>query len=355
MMKTTISEVNKYASDKRYNFFSRLGEGSFGTVLKARDSINNEIVAIKIIKGSRSLLSVFLRRTPSSVKDAKIEVDILKGLHHPNIVTLKRMYKFTEGLYSIVGLAMVMEFCENGNLQSYLDKTAQSGKRLDKALRLRWYKQLSIALKFIHDNGIIHRDIKPPNILLDSHNNIKIADVGLAKMVWDVKNQNNQLPKDSTYLQHMSTVAGTPAYMAPEVFKAQYSTLSDVFSLGLVFVMIAENPIQSVPLGKWKSNKDCVGAILYKYPQSRELMPTQILHPPLKRANRSEVKLFNDMLQHAFYQRPSMNNVVKRVEEISRSVQTKFTTASAESTIGIIIIIIGIIIIIIGVVLKLFF
>ena len=292
-------------------------------------------------------MSVFLRRTPSSVKDAKIEVDILKELHHPNIVTLKRMYKFTEGLYSIVGLAMVMEFCKNGNLQSYLDETAESGKRLNKALRLRWYKQLSIALKFVHDNGIIHRDIKPSNILLDSNNNIKIADVGLAKMVWDVKNQNNELPRDSTYLQHMSTVAGTPAYMAPEVLKAQYSPLSDVFSLGLVFVMITENPSQSVPLGKWKSNKDCVGAILYKYPQSRELMPTQILHPPLKCANRLEVKLFNDMLQHAFYHRPSMNDVVKRVEEIS--VQTKF---SAEFTI----IIFGIIIIIIiGVVLKLSF
>ena len=355
MMKTTISEVNKYASDRRYTFLSRLGEGSFGTVLKAIDTVDNEIVAIKIIKGSRSLLSVFLRRTPSSVKDGKIEVDILKELHHPNIVTLKRTYEFTEGLYSIVGLAMVMEFCKNGNLQSYLDETAESGKRLDKALHLRWYEQLSVALKFIHDNGIIHRDIKPPNILLDGHNNIKIADVGLAKMVWDVKNQNNELPKDSTFLQHMSTVAGSPAYMAPEVFKAQYSTRSDVFSLGLVFVMIAENPSQSVPLGKWKSNIDCVGIIMCKYPQSRELMPTQILYPPLKRANRSEVKLFNDMLQHAYNKRPSMNDVVKRVEEISRSVQTKSvahekTTTSVKS-----IIIIGIIIIIIGVGLKYFF
>lgn len=324
----TVPEANNYATDdKRYSFVSLLGQGSFGTVLKARDDRENEDVAIKIVKARKSIMAIILRRKSSTLDDAKQEVDMLIQLQHQNIVSLKAFYEFKEKR-GIIGLAMVMEFCGKGNLQTYLETAASAGERPDIPLRMHWYKQLSIGLNFIHTKGIVHRDLKPPNILLDYDNNIKIADVGLAKTVWDVKSQCNELPEDTTFHRYMSTITGTPAYMAPEVWEEHYQMTSDVFSLGLIFIMIAEVPSRPIPLAQWASNEDCVGVIMYKYPPSDDLIPTHILHPPLQHSVVSEVKLYDDMLQHDFHKRPSMEEVVQRVEEIGKEYERKRTISS---------------------------
>ena len=318
-MAISISEATSYASARdKYTFTSVLGEGSFGTVFKATDNTENKVVAIKIVKVKKSVLEFIFRRKAQSLNDAKEEATILVQLEHENIVALKEFYEFKEKL-QVAGIAMVMEFCPNGNLQDFLEMTAQNQKRLDPPLRMKWYKQLSTALQFIHAKGIVHRDLKPPNILLDSNNNIKVADVGLAKTVWDVKSLCNELPQDcqdKTFLQYISTRTGTPAYMAPEVWNEHYQISSDIFSLGLIFAMIAEVPNPPIPYARYESNNDCLGSLMYKYPQSRTVSPTELFVPSLKHISSDERQLLNDMLQYEHHNRPTASEVIQQIQKI---------------------------------------
>ena len=323
-MAISISEVNSYASARdKYTFRSVLGEGSFGTVFRATDNTANEEVAIKIVKVKKSVLEFIFRRKAQSLNDAKEEATMLVRLEHENIVALKDFYEFEK--LQVAGIAMVMEFCPNGNLQVFLEKSAQNQKRLDPPLRIKWYKQLSTALQFIHSKGIVHRDLKPPNILLDSDNNIKVADVGLAKTAWDIKSQCNELPQDSTFYHYLSTRTGTPAYMAPEVWNEHYQMSSDIFSLGLIFAMIAEVPNPPIPYARYESNNDCLGLLMYKYPRSHTDPPTDLFvhHLELEHISSDEIKLFNDMLQYKYHNRPTALGVIKQIQKIEDSLKRK--------------------------------
>ena len=323
-MAISISEANNYASARdKYKFTAVLGEGSFGTVFRATDTTKIEVVAIKIVKVKRSILEFIFRRRAQSLNDAEEEATMLVRLEHENIVALKDFYKFEK--LQVAGIAMVMEFCPNGNLQVFLEKSAQNQKRLDPPIRMKWYKQLSTALQFIHAKGIVHRDLKPPNILLDSDNNIKVADVGLAKTAWDIKSQCNELPQDSTFYHYMSTRTGTPAYMAPEVWNEHYQMSSDIFSLGLIFAMIAEVPNPPIPFARCESNDNWLGLLMYKYPQSRTDSPTKIFvyHLELEHISSDEIKLFNDMLQYKYRNRPTASRVIQRIQKIEDTLKRK--------------------------------
>ena len=323
-MAVLISEATRYASSRdKYKFTSVLGEGSFGTVFRATDNTTNEVVAIKIVKAKKSVLEFLLRRKAQSLNDAKEEATMLVRLEHENIVALKESYEFEK--LKVAGIAMVMEFCQNGNLQNFLEKSAHNQKRLNPPLRMKWYKQLSTALQFIHTKGIVHRDLKPHNILLDRDNNIKVADVGVAKTVWEAKSQCNELPQNLTFYQYMSTNAGTPAYMAPEVYNKHYQMSSDIFSLGLIFAMIAEVPNPPIPCARWKSNDNWLGSLMYEYPQSRTVSPTKLFvhHLELEHISSDEIQLMNDMLQYKYHIRPTASEVIKRIQKIEEEEEKK--------------------------------
>lgn len=311
-----IVEANAHATNnKQYTFLSFLGKGSFGTVLKAKDEANEELVAIKIVLAKRSLLKVVLRRKPAAFHEAQQEVDILLRLQHPNVVGLKGYYEF-KPKHNQVGLAMVTEYCSRGNLQMYLEEKTAKNERGEKEFNLKWYKQLSEGLKFIHSKHIVHRDLKPPNILISSDYTLKIADVGLAKVVWDIKTEYNELPVESNFYEYMSSITGTPSYMAPEVWEEHYQLSSDVFSLGLIFVMLAEMPHPPIPKGSWDIYENCLGVVMYKYVGARECSPTSLLTPPLKYSDPFEVKLFNEMLQYDYHKRPNMERVIEKIERM---------------------------------------
>ena len=312
----TVSDANSRASNnKKYTFISVLGQGNFGTVMKARDSSTGGLVAIKVVKAHHSLLDKILRRKSKELTDAHQEVDILEKLEHPNVLRLETYYEFNVK-FKEIGLAIVTEFCSKGNLQDYLHNLSCKDERPNKELCLLWYSQLAQGLNFIHSKNIVHRDLKPPNILISSDESLKIADVGLAKAVWDLKSQSNEVPADTTFHSYMSSITGTPCYMAPEVWQKHYKPSSDIFSLGLLFAMISEAPNPLLPKGVWSNHNEPLGLLMYWYSDCRVVPPTSFMSPSLTHSDEDEIQLFDEMLQYDFHKRPNLQEIISTIKGI---------------------------------------
>jgi serine/threonine-protein kinase ULK/ATG1 len=183
--------------NKQYVLQSILGQGSFGRVYSSPPYAIKEMTL-----NVQPYLKAALRN----------EARILKELNHPNIVRLFDVLEEGSTLY------MVMEFCEM-DLSQYLKKY-----RIDERTAIIIFKQIMSGFRKLVEKGVIHRDLKPANILVNSKNEFKIADFGLAKHVEEY---------DSCLLQ---TIAGTPLYMAPQLLKKiAYTTKCDIWSSGVIF------------------------------------------------------------------------------------------------------------------------
>ena len=250
------------------------------------------------------------------VKDGKVEAEMLFQLRHESIVEIIDKYEFKKKRN--FGLGIVTEFCSNGNLQQHLE----SNRHPSRTRRLTWYKQLSSALEFIHSKGIVHRDLKPANVLVDSSENLKVADVGLAKTFYKEKSINSKVGRgNSTYLEFMTSAAGTPLYMAPEMWSNRYKRSCDVFSLGLVFVMISECPNPMWPFALWNNNLSTLGEVLFNNPKAREVDSVGLLYPQVQYAGKDEVSLLKGMLTYNMDSRPSMRRVREEVEKMMEAVE----------------------------------
>ena len=191
----------------RYDVVEKLGSGSTGTVYRATDPFIGRILAIKTFRvdlPQGPLRDRFLQRFYH-------EARISGGLSHPNIVAL-----FDVG--EMDGLPyLVFEHVDGPTLDVAL---ARAG-RLDSAETIRVVEQAASALDFAHSKGIVHRDIRPANIILASDRRVRIADFGIARV------------EGSQLTQH-GEVLGTPAYMSPEQIRGQeLSASSDLFSLAV--------------------------------------------------------------------------------------------------------------------------
>ncbi|CAH8464881.1 unnamed protein product [Heterobilharzia americana] len=187
-----------------------IGKGIFSSVKLARHTITGIFVAIKII--DKSCLS------PENLKKVYRESDILKELHHSNIVKLYQVME-TQRL-----LCMVMEYVSNGELFDYI---ATYGRFSEVDARVKFLDVLS-AVDYIHSCGIVHRDLKAENILLDSEMNIKLVDFSFGTYF-------------SSSDQLLSTWCGSPPYAAPEIFLGEpyIGVKADIWSLGVIlYVMV---------------------------------------------------------------------------------------------------------------------
>ena len=180
----------------------RIGKGSFSTIYKAFNTNDNKEYAIKeVIIDKKSIKS-----------NVKREFLVLKKLNHPNIVKLHDLIIDTN--YN--NIYFVFDYFKNGDLAHFLDN-----KPLKEKFCKKYSKQLADGLKYLIDNNILHRDLKPQNILLTDDYNIKIADFGFARKV-----DKNML---------LNTLCGSPMYMAPEIINKQdYSIKSDLWSVGVI-------------------------------------------------------------------------------------------------------------------------
>jgi serine/threonine protein kinase len=193
----------------RYEIIDELGRGAMGVVYRARDTQIGRVVALKVIHTANA--------SPQDVERYKQrfrrEAQAAGRLSHPGIVTIHDIAEDESGQPYIV-----MEFIEGKPLNLLLGPTVQ----LPLELLLDIGIQVAEALDFAHRNGIVHRDIKPPNILVTPDGHAKIADFGIARL-------------EGTELTQEGTSLGTPSYMSPEQFRGgTIDGRSDIFSLGAV-------------------------------------------------------------------------------------------------------------------------
>jgi tetratricopeptide (TPR) repeat protein len=188
----------------RYEILSRLGDGGMGSVYKARDLELDEIIALKVLR----------RAEPTTVERLKRELKVARKLSHPNIV---RLFHFSEA-ESVYFLCM--EYVDGRTLKSLVIE--QGAFPTVEAIPI--LTQIARALQAAHAAGVIHRDIKPQNILLDARHQVKVLDFGIA---WSAE--------ESVSLTMEGEVVGTPEYMSPEQISAKpVDARSDLYSLGVV-------------------------------------------------------------------------------------------------------------------------
>lgn len=203
-----------------YDVLNKLGDGAFSSVFLAVHKPTGIHVAIKIIKKPNPN-SDDTSHHKSKYSDVIREVEILKSLNHPNIVKLFEFFEDETNFY------FVQELCEHGTVAQYIMEYGSSeGPEIKKI-----FLQLINALYYLHEVvGILHCDIKAENILLDSNNNVKLADFGFA---YDQKN------KDETNLAFYQKIKGSPAYIAPEILQGSTnSPESDIWSVGVFLYYI---------------------------------------------------------------------------------------------------------------------
>jgi serine/threonine protein kinase len=189
----------------RYEILDELGRGAMGVVFKARDPFIGRLVAVKTITAGiaddADLLARFRR-----------EAQAAGGLQHPNIVTIYEMSEF-EGTPFIA-----MEYLEGASLE----KTIGEQLRLPLVHKLGCLVQACRALDYAHRRGVIHRDVKPANIMVTSDGVVKVVDFGIARIVDTAKTQTGVL-------------LGTLSYMSPEQVRGQHADQRcDVWALGVV-------------------------------------------------------------------------------------------------------------------------
>ncbi|KAK6509963.1 hypothetical protein TWF481_004678 [Arthrobotrys musiformis] len=184
-----------------YTLGDCIGRGASGSVYRAINYTTGETVAIKQIRLSdlpQSELGAIMR-----------EIDLLKNLNHPHIVQYHGFVKSVDSLY------IILEFCENGSLRSI----CKNFGKFPEHLVGRYTGQVLDGLFYLHEQGVIHRDIKGANILTTKEGHIKLADFGVATRAND------------------ATVVGTPYWMAPEVIElVGATTASDIWSVGCTVI-----------------------------------------------------------------------------------------------------------------------
>jgi serine/threonine protein kinase len=194
----------------KYRILDWIGQGGMATVYKAWDLERKRLVAFKA-------LFPFLTNDPSFRTRFEREAKILHRLRHPNIIPVLDFGE-AEGL-----LYLVMPFITLGSLRDRLEEGPVTVEQGSKIIR-----QIASALQFAHDRKIIHRDVKPSNILVDNDFNAWLSDFGFARM------------HDASMSITGSSLVGTPAYMSPEQILGHTVTpSSDQYALGVVLYQLA--------------------------------------------------------------------------------------------------------------------
>ncbi|GJJ09571.1 negative regulator of the PHO system [Clathrus columnatus] len=241
-----------------YVQMEKLGEGTYATVYKGRARNTNEIVALKEIHLDAE------EGTPST---AIREISLMKELKHTNIVRLHDV------IHTETKLVLIFEFCEQ-DLKKYMDTHGDRGALDPHTVRSFMY-QLLKGTAFCHENRVLHRDLKPQNLLINRKGELKLGDFGLARAF-------------GVPVNTFSNEVVTLWYRAPDVLLGSrtYSTSIDVWSCGCIFAEM----IQGTPLFRGRDNQDQLLHImkiigtpddrtLRKIAQEANLPPDSVMKP----------------------------------------------------------------------------
>ncbi|XP_062578579.1 serine/threonine-protein kinase STK11-like [Saccostrea cucullata] len=232
----------------RYLMGDILGEGSYGKVKEALDTETLQRRAIKIIKRRK------LRKINNGEQNVKREIQLLKRLKHRHIIDLSDLIENEEKQK----MYMVMEFCV-GELQELLE--AAPDKKFPVFQAHRYFRQLVEGLEYLHGQGIVHKDIKPGNLLLSTEEILKITDLGVAEAI-------DTFAVDDT----CHTSQGTPAFQPPEIANGLESFSGfkvDIWSSGVTLynMTTGEYPFEGDNIFKLFEN---IGKGQYKIPEGVE-------------------------------------------------------------------------------------
>lgn len=250
----------------QYHILEVIGEGSFGRVYKGRRKFSGQVVALKFIPK--------VGRSEKDLRSLKREIDIMRGLKHPNIVLLLDSFETEREV------VVVTEYAEGELFQILEDDGSLPENQVCEIAC-----QLVSALYYLHSHRILHRDMKPQNILLGKGGVIKLCDFGFARAM-------------SVSTLVLTSIKGTPLYMSPELVEEKpYDHSADLWSLGCILYelhtgappfytnsifqlvqLIVRDPV------KWPENmsQDCLSflkGLLMKDPEKRLSWPDLLHHP----------------------------------------------------------------------------
>jgi Protein kinase domain len=191
-----------------YEILESLGSGGMGEVYRAcQESLGRE-VAVKILRADVPAAGWLPERFEQ-------EARTMAGLHHPRVVTVHDCVRLDDGR-----VAIVMELVGGGSLRRHLN-AAPNGLPLEQALR--WAREIAEGLRAAHGAGVVHRDVKPDNVLIDETGSARVSDFGMAF---------SPLP-DAVRFTQTGMAAGTPGYMAPELWRGvEADPRADIFGYG---------------------------------------------------------------------------------------------------------------------------
>ncbi len=200
----------------RYHLLSLLGKGGMGEVWLAEDPLLRRQVAIKRLAPHHSDDQGYLQRFEREARAAA-------SLHHPHILPL---HDYGQQLLSDghIGAYIVMSYVAGGSLEERLASVERLGTLLPSGEAFAYLTQAAQAIDYAHEQGVLHRDIKPGNMLLREDHTLLLTDFGIARVVADVDNN----------LTQTGMPIGTPRYMAPEQAQGKAVEASDIYSLAVL-------------------------------------------------------------------------------------------------------------------------
>ena len=206
----------------------QLGQGNFARVYLVKSKVTNKVYAMKEIKAERY-------SNDSQRIEVQKEIKLLENLDHPNIITYFSSFNENGNFY------IITEYLNGGNLQNILNLSKENGKYISEEKLWDVLVQVLNGLGYLHyKKNIIHRDIKPDNILFDKDGNIKITDFGISAVNRDDADEN---------IKCHDTCIGPVQFMSPEMAqKEKYDFKSDIYMLGLTFynLMSGELPQKNI-------------------------------------------------------------------------------------------------------------
>jgi len=271
----------------RYHLVERLGEGGMAVVYKAWDTRLERAVAVKFIR--KDVIGAAYHE--KMLKRFEREAKALARLSHPNIVKVHDYGEHEGAPY------LVMEYLEGGTLKGRL----AGGKRLGYKEAARLLLPVGRALAYAHQENLIHRDVKPANILVSKTGEPTLSDFGIAKIL-DVE--------ESHTLTGTGVGVGTPEYMAPEQWRNEVTAQTDVYALGVVYYELVT--------GRKPYTADTPAAIVIK--QATEPLPRPREYAP-DVAEEAERVIYKALAKEAQHRYASMGELVQALEGLAAEKQ----------------------------------
>ena len=266
--------LNDYIIEKK------LGEGSYGVVYKVKKKNNNNNYVLKQI----SLKGL----TDNKKNEFKLEAEILSKINSKYVVKYEKSFE-EDNTFNII-----MEYCENGDLSDYIGNQKKKGKPLDENIIWTFFIKIALGLADIHKMNILHRDLKSLNVFLKKDNDIRVGDLGIAKLL------------NETFFA--KTFIGTPYYLSPEICEDKpYNNKSDVWALGCI---IYELCTYSYPFIA-NSQPALLQKILYDKPK------------PIQNYSKQLTNLITKMFNKNYRKRPSCLDILTDPYVINKAKELK--------------------------------